>query len=239
MAETVVFLHPIVGTAEFWDVQVEALAPHYHCVALNAPGYGGTDLINPLTSESVAAWITASLDDRGVERAHLVGLSLGGMFALYAMQHCPERVGKVVLADTSAAFGIDPHEWLDGWLAPLTTGQSPAQLAGDAIDAIVAHPLDSATRASLVDSFSSVSPDAFQAASKCIAFHNVRDALAGMDHECLVIVGEHDEETPQVYAEELATLLPNAKLEVIAGAGHLTSVEAPDAFNSLLGAFLA
>lgn len=233
--DAVLFLHPIIGTRSYWDVQLDALSDSWRCIALDAPGYDGSPIPGEPLAETVSDWLFAFLDARAIERAHVVGLSLGAMFALHAASRSPDRIGRLVVADTSAAFGIDPVEWLSGWLAPLRAGETLTAVVGDAIDSIVHEPLDVATRSRLVDAFDEVSIDGFETASRYIAEHNVRDRVHRIGNECLVIVGEHDEETPSEYAHELVSLLPNARLEVMQGVGHLTSIEAPDEFSQLVG----
>ena len=236
--DVLLFLHPIVGTRHYWDHQLDELSDSWRCVALDAPGYGSSDPCEDPLADSVTARILEFIDLMDVSVVHVVGLSLGGMFGLHAAGHAPDRFGKIVAADTSAAFGIDPVAWLDEWLAPLRAGEPMATVAGSSIDSIVHAPIDAAARDELTAAFEDVSPAAFERASQYIAEHDVRAVLSGIENECLVIVGEHDGETPPSYSEELVSLLPNARLEVILGVGHLTSIEAPERFSALVRGFL-
>ena len=113
-----------------------------------------------------------------------------------------------------------------------------SQLAAESIDAITFAPIHDAVRTQLAQEFESVTVEGFERASRHIAEHNVRDLLLAIKSECLVIVGDHDDETPIEYSEELASQIGNARLEVIEGVGHLTSVEAPIVFTKLIREFL-
>lgn len=237
--DVVLFLHPIVGTRHYWDAQLDALADRWRVVALDAPGYGDSMLVAEPLAQSVTERILAFIDHLGVERADLVGLSLGGMHALHAAASAPERFGRLVLADTSAAFGIAPEPWLTDWLAPVRSGVSMSQMASDSIEAITFVALDHGVRDELASAFETVSIAGFELASQMIVEHNVREQLPSIGHRCLVIVGEHDGETPVEYSTEIASIMPNANLEVIEGVGHLSSIEAPQAFTNLVRNFLA
>ena len=122
--ETIVFLHPIVGTSVYWTPVMAELADERRCVAWDAPGYCGTAAVDlapggPSLAELVTAQLLNFFDVAQIGRAHVVGLSLGAMFALHAAGEHSDRFDRLVLADTSAAFGIDPDEWLDDWLGDL------------------------------------------------------------------------------------------------------------------------
>lgn len=236
--EVVLFLHPIVGTRRYWDDQLRALSNDRRCVALDAPGYGESALVDEPLAVSVTERLIAFLDHLDVDRVDAVGLSLGGMHLLHAAGSAPDRFGRIVLADTSAAFGIEPEPWLAEWLAPVRSGVPMSQMAIESIDSITFAPVDDAVRAQLAQAFESVTVEGFERASRHIAEHNVRDLLASLPNECLVIVGEHDGETPIEYSEELASQIPNARLEVIEGVGHLTSIEAPGTFTELVRSFV-
>ncbi len=234
----VVFLHPIVGTRHYWDAQLSGLSDQFRCIALDAPGYGGQPS-DPMTPAEHGARVIEFLDALDILQADLVGLSLGGMHALYALAVAPDRIRRAVLADTSLAFGADPTEWLADWLGPVNNGGTPVELAVGAIDAIVANPLSDDVRSALGESFSRVTETALRQASATIADHNASAVVAGIANPCLVVCGEHDGETPLPYSEALAEALPHSELVVIPGAGHLSSIEHPEPFNEITRNFLA
>jgi len=234
----VVFLHPIVGTRDYWDPQLEELSDQFRCIALDGPGYGGGPS-EPLTPAEHGARIIDFLDVLDIEQADVVGLSLGGMQALYALGVAPARIGRAVLAATSLAFGADPNEWLADWLAPIDGDGDPAGLAAAAIDAIVATPLPDPVRDSLRRAFRRVTESALRQASATIAFHDAAAIAPTIDNRCMVICGERDGETPVPYSEALAATLRSAELTIIPGAGHLSSIEQPHQFNEITRNFLA
>lgn len=238
----VVFLHGLGGTRTAWGPQLRALSDRFRCVAWDMPGYGDSEPIRPLTYETIADRLIVLLDRLEIESADLVGLSFGGMHALHAALRHPDRVNRLVLADSSPAFGMDgttPEEWMASRLAPIDAGRTPADMAEDVIDAITATPLSGPIRSETVAAFARISPEGFRAAVQCLPSNDVRAQLPGIEHRSCVIVGELDHETPVSYARTLADGLPNAEFHIIAGAGHLTPAEAPQRFNQLVAEFLA
>ena len=87
--------------------------------------------------------------------------------------------------------------------------------------------------------FARIPADGLRAAVECLPTHDVSDRLSEIASPTLVVVGELDEETPVAYAEQIASAIPGARLEVIPGVGHLAPAEAPEQFNALVGEFLS
>ena len=205
------------------------------------PGYGDSAPVVPLTYNAIADSLVGLLDRLGVHQVDLVGLSFGGMHALHtAIQH-PDRVRRMVLADTSPAFGMDgtvAAEWIASRLAPLEAGHSVADAAEAVIDAITATPLSGRVRDETIAAFQRISNDGFRASVHCLPTNDVREHLAGITQPCAVVVGELDRETPVHYARTLADGLADAQFHVLEGIGHLSPAEAPDRFNAIVEAFL-
>jgi len=234
---TVLFLHGLGGSRIAWEPQLEALGEKFHCIAWDCPGYGESESILPYTFAGLADEAVRLLDLLAVERAHIVGLSFGGQQALhFAIRH-PGRIDRLVLADTSAVFGADGTD-VESWkrlrLDSLDGGQTPADLAEPVIDAITAEDFDGFERDRAIAAFRRISSDGLRAAVECLPTHDVRNDLANISASTLVVLGEFDEETPISYSEYLADHIPGARLELIAGAGHLTPSEAPTLFSALV-----
>ncbi len=205
------------------------------------PGYGHSVPLEPLTYSGIADRLVDLLDVLEIARADLVGLSFGGMHALHTAINHPDRVHRMVLADTSPAFGMDgttAEDWKASRLAPIDRGETPADAAEFIIDAITTKKLDPEIRRETVDAFGQISARGFRAAVECLPSNDVRDQLGAIHHESLVIVGELDEETPVAYAQALADGLPNARMEILEGTGHLSPAESPHQFNQLVAQFL-
>lgn len=237
----VVFLHGLGGTRTAWGPQLRALHERFRCIAWDMPGYGDSDLVVPLTYRVIADRLIWLLDKLDIEKADLVGLSFGGMHAIHTAIHHPQRVNRLVLADSSPAFGMDgttKEDWIASRLGPIDAGHIPGEAAEKIIDAITATQLTGRIREETITAFGEIPADGFRAAVNCLPTNDVRAELGSIEHQTCVIVGELDEETPVSYARVLADGLPNAQFHIIDGAGHLTPSEAPDRFNQLVSEFL-
>ena len=240
--EAVVFLHGLGGSRTSWEPQLEGLSDAFRCVAWDMPGYGASAPVTPLTFVAIADAVARLLDAAGVERAHLVGESFGGMHALHAALRHSDRVGRLVLANTSPAFGLDGTDadaWQAARLAPLDAGLIPADIAEQVLTSVAGPGLSADMLAMRVAGFARIPAAGLRAAVECLPDHNVLDRLAEIKAPALVIAGELDAETPVAYAKALADGLPNAELEVLDGIGHLAVSEAPETVNQLARAFLA
>ena len=89
-----------------------------------------------------------------------------------------------------------------------------------------------------MEAFGDISAAGFRAAVECLPSNDVREQLASLPHEALIIVGELDEETPVSYAQALADGLTNSRMEILHGVGHLSPAEDPVRFNRLVSQFL-
>ncbi len=239
--ETILFLHGLALTRTSWDPQLVALADRFRCVAWDLPGYGASAPIPALTFEAIADSVVTLLDRVGVERAHLVGLSFGGMQALHTALRHPDRVDRLVLLDTSPAFGLDgtdPDEWRRLRLDPLDRGRTPADMARDVLTAVGGPGLAGEVLDGLIASMARISSAGLRAAVECLPVHDVRDRLGEIAAPTIVAVGELDAETPVAYARLLADGIPDADLEILTGLGHLTPAEDPDGVTDLIRSHL-
>ena len=239
--EPVIFLHGLGGTRTSWGPQLRGLSDRYRCIAWDMPGYGASAPLEPLTYRGIAERLVEMLDHFEIDAATLVGVSFGGMHGLHTALEFPDRVGRLVLADSSPAFGIDGttrHEWTRARLDPIDAGGSPADAAGMIIDSITAKPLTGEIRAETILSFSRISARGFRAAVDCLPTNDVRDRLERITQPTLIMVGELDEETPIAYSQLLAEGISDSELRILPGVGHLTPAEAPEVFNSELTNFL-
>jgi 3-oxoadipate enol-lactonase len=238
--ELVVLLHGLGGSRIAWDPQLALLAAAgLRAAAWDMPGYGA--------SASPAAWTFAALADAAAAwigrlggPAHVVGLSFGGMIAQHLVLRDRTLVRSLVLCDTSPAFGLDgtttAEEWVTARLDGLQRAGSPAAAASDVLRSVMApdaHGLDLATAA-----MARISTGGLTGAIHCLPTHDVRHRLHEIDVPTLVLVGEHDRETPRAYSEHLADGIPGARLETIDGAGHISNLERPAAFDRALLGFL-
>jgi 3-oxoadipate enol-lactonase len=234
----VLFLGGLGMTRTGFDPQLSALGASYRCVAWDMPGYGASPmpadgLSFPLLADA-AAGLIASL---GETCAHVAGLSMGGQVALHLALRHPGRVRSLALLDSSPAFGLDgtdPEAWKRLRLDGLDAGQTPADMAESVMRSIMAPQAGDGAVAAGVATMSRISSAGLRAAIECLPSHDVRARLGEIAVPTLVLVGEHDEETPLSYAQALAAGTAGARLQIIPGAGHVSNLEAPEAVSSAL-----
>ena len=232
-----VLLHGLGGSRLSWEPQIDALATGHRVVAWDMPGYGGSAALPTVTFTALADALDGFLDDISVGAAHLAGISFGGMIAQYFAARFPARVLSLTLLSTSPAFGLDgtsPDEWRAARLVALDAGRQPADFAADLLSSIAGPHATAEALAGQQAAMARVPGVALRNSIDCLVTHDSRPLLPTIDAPTLCVVGELDHETPVTYAFALADLIPNARLVVVPGAGHLLNVEAPDVVNELL-----
>ena len=182
------------------------------------------------------------IDKLAIDRAHLVGHSIGGMVALEFAARFPGRVTSLTLYATSPAFGKPDGDWqrefLKARLAPLNAGKRMAELAPAIVESLVGDDPDPDGIVRATAAMGRVPEAAYRAAMECLVTFDRRDALGGIAVPTLVLAGEKDDNAPASMMERMAAKIPGARFQVIPGAGHLAHFERPEAFRAALDAFL-
>ncbi len=240
----VVFLHGIGGNRSNWEGQLTHFGARFCAVAWDARGYGGSD--DPpqtLKFGDYADDLVRLLDHLNAERAHLVGLSMGGMIIQDFYGRYPDRVATLALVDTSAGFGSASEETRRDFLAcrldPLEKGLRPADIAPGVVDVLVSKKAAATVRERMRASMAALRVESYKQALHAIITTDFRTVLPRVNVPTLVIVGEADIVTPPSDSEFLAKNVPGASLVMIPEAAHLTNIESPDAFNAALEALLS
>jgi 3-oxoadipate enol-lactonase len=220
-----------------------AFGRKYRCYAIDNRGVGRSDRPDgPYSLERMALDALAILDEEGVERAHVVGASMGGVIAQIIGVLHPHRTSSLVLACTACRH----HEWrrelLAEWAAAVDEG-GMAALGDNALEWLVGPRLRKRFGIwlnLLARILLQQPPEPFIAQVGAIldATDELRHELVNIRVPTLVITGSQDSLTPVGDAEELAELIPHARLEVVSGAAHGLMVEAPNGFNDAVLRFL-
>jgi pimeloyl-ACP methyl ester carboxylesterase len=236
-----VLLHAFPLDRQMWQPQLAGLASVARIVALDLPGFGESAPA-PFTIESVADVVAEFLTALDVPKAVVCGLSMGGYVALALGRNHPERLSGLILADTRA--GIDDTNIR----ANRTKSIALVQKQGTAalFETMAPKVLSDSTRAGKPDVLERVKALAVKQAAESVvaaltALRDRPDANPGLRNisvPTLVLVGEFDQVTPPLSAANLSAQIRGSKLVHIPGAGHLSNVENPDAFNAAVRAFL-
>lgn len=226
-----------------WLLQRYPFGSRHRCVAPDNRGVGRSDKpAGPYDLEQMADDLVAVLDEAGIASAHVVGVSMGGILAqILAVRH-PERVRSLVLSCTACHH----HQWrielLEHW-ADIARNQGMRALLGENLRWIVGNrslrrfwPAMRLVGPVALD----ISADAFVAQVDAILGTDdvLRHELSAIDVPTLVIVGSQDVLTPLGDSEELAELVPGARLAVVRGGAHGFMVEKAGHFNATILDFL-
>jgi pimeloyl-ACP methyl ester carboxylesterase len=228
-----------------WERQLPALAEAVPVVVYDNRGVGRSDAPpGPYTIGQLADDLAVVLDTLGIDRAHVLGASMGGFVAQEFALRYPERVDRLVLVSTSAGGATHvpmAPEVLQQMMAPPATDDPRALVRSRLPLAFTeAFLADSATVAHLVDQRLErpQPPHAYQAQLVAGATFDAADRVSQITAPTLVAAASDDLVVPVENAHRLADALPNAELKVYPGLGHQFFVEAPDAFNRDVLAFL-
>jgi 3-oxoadipate enol-lactonase len=228
--DPLLLLNSLGCTLSMWDAQVRILATRYRVIRFDARGHGGSDAPGgDYTLARLGRDALAVLDAAEAPRAHICGISLGGITAQWLAVHVPDRVRKLILANTAARVGS-----VEAWQARLDT------VLGHGMDAIVdavigrffSEPFRVASPM-IVDLFRQTllrtSPQGYAGCCAVLRDADLRAVLQEIDAPTLVIGGTQDVSTPLAEAETLVREIEGARLAVF-DAAHLSNVEQPIGF---------
>jgi 3-oxoadipate enol-lactonase len=235
-APPIVFLHGVGSDKSVWHPQLAHFGRQRRAIAFDYPGYGDSDRAPEDTSrDDYAAAILSAMTELGMERAHICGLSLGGVVAI-AMHHAaPERCASLILADS---FAVHP----DGraiYERSLAGSRDLPAMAEARVDVLLAQPADPAVRREVIETMSGIDPAAYRIGAEAVWLADQREPAQDIRVPALVLVGDQDLITPVELSNQLVDLIPDAQMRVIAGAGHLTNLERPLEFNQAVEQFIA
>jgi 3-oxoadipate enol-lactonase len=229
-----------IGTdLHMWDAQVPLLTRHFQLLRYDARGHGRSDApAGPYSMDRLGRDVLELLDALDLQRVHFLGLSLGGFVGQWLAIQAPERLKRLVLANTAAYLGpattwdaaiaellqaADMREtterFMHNWFPPTLLQQPSAEIEG------FRRTLLATPAAGIAGSWAAVRDGDFRRTARLI------------ETPTLVIAGQYDSVTSARHGEELAAAIPGAQLKVLPTV-HLSNVEQPEQFVALLAAFL-
>lgn len=241
--EPLIFIHAFPLNQMMWDDQLTALSHHCRMITLDLRGFGGTDVPDgPTTMEQMAADVRGLMSMLEIERATLVGLSMGGYVSLAFYREYPDAVRALVLADTRAS--ADTHAARERRLQSAEKAERAGAAAiADDMTPLLLGKTTQETRPEIPARVRAMiegnSPKGIAAAQRAMAAR--RDStyiLPAINFPTLILVGAEDQLTPVAEAESLRDGIRGARLQVIDGAGHLSNLERPQKFNAALIEFV-
>jgi 3-oxoadipate enol-lactonase len=245
--QPVLVLGPSLGTTrEVWAPQIPALARRFRLLRFEYPGHGGPGSPpgaagpppGPYQIAELGRGVLALLDAHGIDRAAYAGISLGGMVGMWLAAHAPRRISSLALCCTSACLR-PAASWRDR--AALVRADGMAAIT----DAVLARwftpsfaRADPGAVAGIAGMLHGTVPEGYAGCCEAIAAMDLRPVLDAVLAPTLVIAGSEDPATPPGHGALIARLIPGARLQVVRGAAHLASVQAPGPVTAALLAHL-
>ncbi len=233
----IVFLHGVGSDKSVWRPQLEHFSAGRRAIAFDYPGYGESDPSPASTRDDLAAAMLAAMDSMAIPRAHICGLSLGGVIAIAMHAAAPDRCDSLILADT---FAVHPDGQAiydrsisasrDIGMRALAEARAGALLGSAATDAMTSE---------VIATMSRIDPAAYACGAKAVWLADQRERVAAIAAPTLVICGDEDVITPPQLSRDLATAIAGSSLAIIPRSGHLANMEQPGEFNRLLDQFLS
>lgn len=235
-APPLVLLNSIGATGEMWTPLMAPLAERFRVIRIDHAGHGLSPAAatrdRPAGLADLAADVVAVLDELGLTRVDLAGLSIGGMLGMWLGVHRPERIGRLALLCTSAYLG--PH-YTDRARAARADGM--AEIA----DGTVQRWLTAGVRErdpELVERaramVAGVDAESYAQLCEAIATMDLRPELGRIAAPTLVIAGDQDAAAPPEMGRVIAEGIAGARLEVVGPAAHVATFERPGAIAQLL-----
>lgn len=229
MSRDLVLLPGLLNDHRLWAAQVEALTPLAGC------------LVADLTLDDSLAAMAGRVLAAAPPRFALAGLSMGGYVALEILRRAPERVERLALVDTTARPDTPEQSQRRKDAVALARAGGFDKIMPTMLPLLV-HPDHLALErvgGVAKDMARAVGTEAFARQQSAIMHRpDARPGLTRVVCPTLVVVGSDDSVTPLERAEEMAELIPNARLEVVEKSGHLSPLEQPDAVSALMAAWL-
>jgi pimeloyl-ACP methyl ester carboxylesterase len=238
--QPLLFIHAFPLHSASWERQLAALSSHHRVIAPDLRGLGATARGSGAASlDQHADDLAALLGHLGIEQATVAGLSMGGYISFALWRRHRERIAALILANTRA--GADTEEGKQGREknAQLAETQGSGAIADQMLPKLLSPKAPDALRDEVRGIIESNDPAGIAAALRAMAARpDSTPLLPTIDVPTLVLVGIEDALIPPSESEALFNAIPGCRIAELPGAGHLSSLEAPEAFNAQVTEFL-
>lgn len=235
---TLMLSNSLGATLQLWEPQMPALTRLFRVVRYDRRGHGKSELgALPYTMERFGRDALAILDDLNIGRVHWCGISMGGMVGQWLAAHAPERIDRLILANTASHYP-DPSAWdsrikavREGGLAAIADTVMSAWFTADFRER--APEVVAQTKAMLL----ATPAESYLACCEALRTLDLRAELPKIASPTLVIAGRHDPSTTVAAGEFIRSHIPRANMTIL-DAAHISSVEQAHAFTDAMVGFL-
>ncbi len=222
-----------------WDPQIPSFEKHFRVLRYDSRGHGESGVtLRDYSIELLAQDVIGILDALKLERVHFCGLSIGGMTGMWLAVHAPERLNKLVLANTSPQIG-NAQTW-DARILAVRSGASTKVIAQSVVERWFTPEFRAKNPAAVAktkEMIESTNPDGYMASCAAVRDFNFWQEVAHIHAPTLVIAGTHDAAVPPAEVQRLANSVPGAKYSELSAA-HISNVEDSEHFTAAVQTFL-
>jgi len=233
-------LHSLLSDRASFDAVAPKLSQWFRLIVPELPGFGRSQAVGGGLAEIADRMAEAVRDAASDEDAIVLGNGYGGFVALQMAIRHPQIATRLILADSGAAFSEAGRQAFRN-MAAASRANGLAAITDVAMCRLFAPEFQAENPALMRDrreAFLKTDPLVFRAACAQLAELDLRGELAKVKMPVLVVVGERDEATPPPMSHELAALLPDARLKIIAGCAHVPQLQSPQLFLEAISDFL-
>ncbi|MFA6074285.1 MAG: alpha/beta fold hydrolase [Negativicutes bacterium] len=234
----IIFVHGLGESALSWRNQTDYFKAKYRVIAMDLRGHGASRGGEAeITMEQFAADIIALLDALMIDKAHFVGLSMGGLVCQELTRTAQERMLSLSLCNTAAFVGGGAAGKLPERLEMIERISMDA-MADFIVRACMPYDFAQSVYDEAFNIFRQNRKEPYKLATTATFSVDFRDCLKSVRVPTCVVVGERDQSTPVSAAQFINENIKGSKLEILPGVGHLSKLENPQLFNSTIERFL-
>jgi 3-oxoadipate enol-lactonase / 4-carboxymuconolactone decarboxylase len=235
-APPVLLINSLGTNLDLWSPQVEAWSPHLRVIRYDTRGHGKSGVPpGEYTLDQLGADAIRILDAVGVESAHVCGISLGGVTAMWLGVRHPQRVRSLVIANTAAKVGT-PQRWAERIGKVRSEGMTAvANMIMPAWFSPAFRERQPETVARFHEMVATTDPDGYVGCCAALRDGDLREEIGRIRRLALVIAGDQDTSTTVADAEAISFAIPGSTMLTL-NAAHLTNVECAEAFSRHAGA---
>lgn len=235
---TLILSNSIATTLHMWDRQVPELSRHFRVIRYDTRGHGASSVPPGAYSlDRLGRDVTELMDALQIERAHFLGLSLGGFIGQWLGIHAPERIDRLILSNTSPHLG-PARPWDEAINSVLQSKDMTERTEMFLRNWFPAHMLEGGP---LIDQFRAMalatSRQGLAASFAVVRDSDLRRTISLITRPTLVIAGEHDPVTAASHGRAIAETIPGAQLKILPTV-HLPNVESPTEYMEVVLSFL-
>lgn len=235
-----VLLHSLLADRGSFDRIVGPLSTHFRVITLDLPGFGDSTPMEGGLAELAGRLADGIRQVVGEERPIVLGNGFGAFISLRMAIDHPDFPARLVLANGGAAFSEEGRAAFRNMAAAAAVKglEAVAEVAMRRLFAPAFQAENPRLMAERRRAFLQTNPGMFQTACQVLATLDLRESAATMRVPTLVLAGEEDEATPPAMSEELAALLPDARLKILPGCAHVPQLQRPTVFLDGVSEFL-